>query len=152
MNPQSKLEELFIDLPEPAPDKGNAVGAVVSGKFLFVGGVLPFSEGRMQHQGRAGLEVRTDNARLAARMAGVYALALAKKELGSVDKIRRVVRTDCLIACGADFKDHAKIADGACELFVQIFGENGKCTRNAAGVINLPQNSCVELSVIFEIR
>lgn len=152
MSHESKLNELFVDLPEPAPDAGNSRACVVVDKLLCVGGILPFSEGRIQHTGRVGVEIRPDNAKLAARMAAVYALAVARKELGSLDKVRRVVSTEGFVACGADFKDHAKVIDGACELFVHIFGNNGKGTRTAVGAFSLPQNACVELSVVFEIR
>lgn len=153
MNYDDKLEELFIDLPEPPQDIGSAVSAVQIGKFLHIGGTLPFSEGRVQYPGRVGVEVRLDNARLAARSAAVMVLAQARRALdGTLNNIRRVVKMDGFVACGADFKDHLKIVDGASELFVQIFGTNGKHIRTVAGAPSLPQNACVELSVVFEIK
>ena len=153
MDFDDKLEELFIDLPEPPPDKGAAVGAATVGKLLAVGGVLPFAEGKIQHPGRAGVEVRVDNARLAARFAAVMALALARRELGgSLAKIKRVARVEGFVACGADFRDHAKVIDGAGELFVQVFGPQGKHVRTAVGVASLPQNACVMLAVTFELK
>ncbi len=147
-----KLEELFIDLPEPAPDRGNAVAAMKVGKLLHVGGVLPFAEGRLQFPGRAGVEVRLDNARMAARTAAVQMLAIVARELGSIDKVRRVVRLDGLVASGADFSDHEKVVDGASELFVQLFGPFGKHVRTAAGAASLPRGACVQLSAVFEVK
>lgn len=153
MDYQEKLDELFIDLPEPKAETGNELGAVVSGKLLFVSGALPFAEGKIQHPGRVGIEVRLDNAKNAARIAGVYSIALAKRALGGkLEKIKRVVKVEGFVASGAEFKDHSKVVDGASELFVQIFGPAGKHARTAVGVASLPNNACVEISVMFEIR
>lgn len=153
MSFDKKLEELFIDLPEPPEDRGNTVGAVSAGRLLHVGGVLPFAEGRLQYPGRVGVEVRPDNARLAARAAALQALAIVRRELGgSLDRVRRVVRVDGFVACGADFRDHSKVIDGASELFNQIFGPFGKHIRTAVGASSLPNNSCVEISVVFEVK
>jgi enamine deaminase RidA (YjgF/YER057c/UK114 family) len=148
-----KLEELFIDLPEPPADVGNALGAVRVGKMIHVAGTLPLAGGRIQYPGRVGIEVRIDNARLAARAAGMLALALVRRELGgTLNRVRRVVRVDGYVACGADFGDQAKVVDGASELFVQVFGPFGKHVRTAVGVASLPRNACVEISAVFEVK
>ena len=153
MDFDDKLEELFIDLPEPAADVGPTVSAAVVGKTLHVGGVLPFSEGRIQYPGRVGVEVRLDNAKMAARFAAVMALAVARRELGGTfSKVRRVVRVEGFVACGADFRDHGKVIDGASELFAQVFGPGGKHVRTAVGVASLPQGACVEIAVTFELK
>lgn len=153
MNYDERLDELFIDIPEPPPDIGNSLGAIQTGKYLHIGGTLPFSEGRIQYPGRVGVDLRLDNAKLAARSAAVMTLAYAKRELGgSINKIRRVVRVDGFVACGADYKDHLKVLDGASELFAQVFGPNGKHIRTAVGAPSLPHNACVELSVVFEVK
>lgn len=153
MNYDDKLEELFIDLPEPPTETGSAVAAAQSGKLLYVGGVLPFAEGRIQFPGRVGVEVKLDSAKLAARTAGVLVLAIARKALGgTLNNIRRVVRVDGYVAASGDFRDHGKAIEGAGELFAQIFGLNGKHVRNAIGCASLPQNACIELSVIFEVK
>lgn len=153
MNFDDKLEEFFIDLPEPAEDIGFSISAVRTGKYIEIGGVLPFAEGKVQSQGKAGIEVRTDMARLAARTAAVMVLAIAAKELGgSIRKIRQVVSVNVQIACGADYKEHDKVADGASELFNQIFGPFGKHIRTVSGVSSLPKNACVQISVKFELK
>ncbi|MFH1829714.1 MAG: RidA family protein [Pseudomonadota bacterium] len=153
MNYDDKLEELFIDLPEPPPHKGNTVGIIKTGNLLLVCGVLPLLSGKVQNPGRVGIEVRLDNAKLSARTAAVMALAYARDELGgTLNKIKRVIRVDGYVACGADFKDHAKVVDGASELYAQIFGKFGKHVRNSVGASSLPDNSCVELSVVFEVK
>lgn len=153
MDFDKKLEELFIDLPEPPEDLGGVVGTVQMDKLMYVGCALPLAEGRIQFPGRVGIEVRLDNARLAARTAALQVLAYAKRELGgTLNKVRRVVKVDGFVACGADFRDQQKVIDGASELFTQIFGQFGRHVRTAVGVASLPQNACVELSVIFEVK
>lgn len=153
MGIQKKLEQLFIDLPEPPLETGNFAGAARSGNLLFVGGVLPYAEGHLQFPGRVGVEVRLDNARLAARMAAVMALAEAKRGLdGSLDRVLRPVRVTGFVASGVDFRDHKKVLDGAGELYAQLFGAKAKPVCVAVGVSSLPNNSCVELEVVFEIK
>lgn len=153
MDFDDKLDELFIDLPEPPADLGPSVAAVTVGKLLIVGGALPLAEGRIQFPGRVGIEVRTDSAKLAARTAAVMALSLARRELGgTLSKIRRIVRVDAFVAAGVDFRDHAKVADGAGELFAQVFGNHGRHVRAVVGVSSLPQQACVELMVTFELK
>lgn len=153
MDFDEKLDELFIDLPEPPPDLGPTMAATTIGKTLIVGGALPFSEGRIQYPGRVGIEVRLDNARFAARAAAIMALAIARRELGgTLGKIRRIVRVDGFVAASVDLKDHAKVIDGASELFGQVFGVYGKHVRSVVGVASLPQQACVELAVTFELK
>lgn len=153
MNFDDRLNELFIDLPEPPEDIGHTVSIMQVGKLLHVGGVLPLAEGKIQFPGKAGIEVRLDVAKLVARTAAVLLLAIVNRELGgSLKRVRRLVRLDGFVACGADFKEHAKVLDGASELFTQIFGPFGKHVRTAVGVISLPNNACVELSAVFEVK
>jgi enamine deaminase RidA (YjgF/YER057c/UK114 family) len=153
MNFDEKLEELFIDMTEPPLDKGSTVGAIKVGKLLYVNGVLPFESGRIKFPGRAGVEVKVDNAKLAARTAGVMVLSYAMNELGgTLKKIKRIVKVDGYVACGADFEHHARVIDGATELFTQIFGPYAKHARTIVGVSSLPKNACVELSVTFELK
>lgn len=153
MDFDQKLQELFIDLPEPATPAPGQVWALQVGKLLHVAGALPFSEGRIQHPGRAGVDNKLDTAKLTARLAAIQALAMASQELGgSLSKIRRIVRVDGYVACGADFRDHVKVIEGAGELFLQVFGPAGKHVRNAVGAMSLPGNACVQLAVTFELK
>jgi enamine deaminase RidA (YjgF/YER057c/UK114 family) len=153
MDFDEKLDELFIDLPEPQGDVGSFTSALLTGKQLYVGSVLPFAEGRIQMPGKVGIEIRLDMAKLAARTAAVLMLATVNKELGgTLNKVKRVLKLDGYVASAADFKDHLKVIDGASDLFAQIFGQNGKPVRTAIGVTSLPNNACVMLSAIFEIR
>lgn len=153
MNFDEKLAELFIDLPEPPTEPAGQVWSLQVGKLLHVAGALPFSEGRIQHPGRAGIDNKLDTARLAARLAAIQALAMASRELGgSLSKIRRVVRVDGYVACGADFRDHGKVIEGASDLLMQVFGPMGKHLRSAVGAVSLPGNACVQLAMTFEVK
>jgi enamine deaminase RidA (YjgF/YER057c/UK114 family) len=153
MNFDEKLEELFIDLTEPPEDLGNTVCAFISGKHLMVRGVFPYASGRLQFPGRVGVEVKLDNAKLAARTAAMMVLSYAMRELGgSLGKIRRVMEMTAYVACGADFRDHVRVVDGASELFAQVFGKYGKHARTIAGVSSLPGGASIELSVTFELK
>lgn len=152
MNFDEKIEDLFIELPEPPSPHGKGVNAVKTGKLLYIGGILPRSEGRMM-AGRVGVDVRLDTAVAAARVAGLFALSALKAELGgTLNKVRRIVQISAAVASGSDFKDHFKVLDGASDLFVQIFGMSGKHTRFVTGVMSLPQNATIELSMIVEVK
>jgi len=152
MNYDDKLEDLFIELPEPPSPLGKGVNAVHAGKLIYIDGILPRLEGRFL-TGRAGVDIRLDNAVQAARAATMFALAVLKAELGgTLNKVKRIINLSALIASGSDFKDHFKVLDGASDLLIQIFGPNGKHTRSAAGVMSLPQNATIELSMIVEVK
>ena len=153
MNFDTKLDQLYIDLPEPPPTMGAVAHVVRAGKLLFVSGVLPRAEGGKIMTGRAGVEVRLDAAKAAAHASTVMALAMLAQELGgSLTSIKRIVQISLAVACGADFKDHLKVADATGELLQQIFGAAGKSARSAIGATSLPEGATVELSMIVEIK
>lgn len=153
MDFDAKLDELYIDLPEIADERGFTVTSVLSGKELIIGGVLPMADGRMHNPGRLCVDVRLDGGRSAARAATICALSIASAALGgSLNKIKRVVRLDGAIAASGDFKDHEKVLDGASELLVQIFGSAGKHIRTAIGAASLPRGASVQISIIFEVK
>jgi enamine deaminase RidA (YjgF/YER057c/UK114 family) len=147
-----RLDEYYIDLPEPLSPQGTAVNAVRTGKLLHIGGVPPLSEGRMI-KGRVGVEVRTDMAGKAARAAAMNALAILRSELGgTLNKVKRIVQLQAMIACGTEFSEHLRVLDAASDLIVQIFGPSGKHSRIATGAISLPGNAVVQLSMIVEVK
>lgn len=129
-----KLNELFIDLPQPPEPATGTAHAVQVGKLLYISGVLPLAEGKIQSKGRVGLEVRLDNGKLAARIAGVNALAVIATECGgTLNKVKRVIEVTGFVAAGGEFRQHFKVLDGATELFNQVFGPAGKHARSAVG-------------------
>ena len=152
MNFDERLDELFLDLPEPPQAVGSHVNAVRAGKFLYISGVLPRSEGKMM-TGRAGVEIRLDTACNAARAAAMVALSIMRSELdGTLNKVKRIAEISVFVASSADFKDHFKVLGAVGELMVKIFGPSGKAVRKASGAASLPENATVELSMIVELK
>ncbi len=153
MDFDEKLADLFIDLAEPPTPASGTAHAVQSGKLLYISGVLPISEGKIAAKGRVGLEVRPDNAKLAARTAAVNALAIIMAECqGTLNKVKRIVNVTGYVSSGGDFRQHNKVLDGVAELFSQVFGPAGKHARNAVGCTGLPNDACIQLSLIVELK
>lgn len=153
MDFDKKLEELFIDLPEPPLTAPGAAHAVQTGKLLYISGVLPYSEGKIQGKGRVGLEVSPDNAKRAAKTAAINALSIISSVSGgSLNKVKKIIQVNGYIASGGDFRQHFKILDGVSEFFSQVFGASGTHTRNAIGCSCLPHDACIELSLIVEMK
>ena len=152
MNFEKKIEELFIELPQvPKPLRG-VVSAVQAGKILYVGGLLPFWDGKMAFKGRLGIEVSPDQGMMAARYALMHGLSAIKTALGSLNKVEKMVQLTGFLATGGEFKEHERVLDAASNLLYDIFGPAGKHTRNIVGVASLPQNACLELALILEVK
>lgn len=151
MDFEKKLAELFIDLPEIPSPTGVVVPADTfhsAGKILHVGGQLPYVSGKMSFKGRLGVEVSPDQGKLAARHALLMALSALRQELGSLNKVQKIIQLTGFIAAGGDFQDHDRVLDGASALLEEIFGAAGKHTRIAVGVNSLPKGACVELALL----
>lgn len=152
MNFEERADELFLDFPEkPGIDKTFSNISKV-GKLIYLSGQLPYSEGRLSHKGRVGLELTLDAGRSAARTATVQALGVLRGELKSLNKIKRIVHLDLYIATGAEFKDHKKVLMGSSDLLQEIFGSCGKSSANVAGVASLPEGAPVQLAMIVEVK
>ena len=114
-------------------------------------GTLPVEKGTPMFLGRIGDELSVEDGRRATRLAALNALALAKEHLGSLDRVRRVVRLGISLVTTPEFREHPKVADAASELMVDIFGADKTSTRLVYGVASLPVGVCVVLESIFEI-
>lgn len=125
--------------------------AVQADNLLFLTGMLPLKGREPQFIGKLGKELNAGEGREAARMAALNALAVARKHLGSLDKIKRIVRTSFFLAVSNDFIDHPNVADGASELFRDVFGADRLSVRSVVGVMSLPLNTPVEIEVTFEV-
>jgi enamine deaminase RidA (YjgF/YER057c/UK114 family) len=148
---EQRLKELGIKLsPGPEPF-GAYMEAVQTGNLLFLSGMLP-TEGRAaKFIGRVGAEVDAETARTAARLAALNALAVARQHLGSLDRIKRIVRLGVTVATAGDVRDHPRVADGASELLQDIFGKEKNPCRLVFGAASLPLGTPVELELIFEV-
>ena len=119
--------------------------------MLFLSGTLPLEGGVPKFQGRIGAELSIEDGRDAARLAALNALALARQHLGSLDKVTRVVRLTVSLATTPEFRDHAKVADGASELLASVFGADKTSTRMVAGVASLPAGVPVVVEVVLAV-
>jgi len=148
---EQRLKDLGIELPAPPEPFGTYVEAVQTGNLLFLTGMLP-TEGRAaKFVGRIGAELDVEAGRKAARLAALNVLAVARKHLGSLDKVTRIVRLGVSIATSGDVRDQPKVADGASELLQDVFGKEKNPCRLVYGVASLPLGTPVELEVIFEV-
>ena len=145
------MKELGIELPTPPEPFGIYAEAVRTGNLLFLTGMLP-TEGRgPKFIGRVGAELDIESGRKAARLAALNALAVAKQHLGSLDKVKRIVRLGVVVATSGDVREHPKVADGASELLQDVFGNSKNPSRLVYGVASLPLGAPVELELIFEV-
>lgn len=148
---EQRLAELGISLP-PAPSPlGAYVGAVQVGNLLFLSGTLPSEGGVPKFLGKLGGELSIADGRNATRLAALNALALAKRHLGSLDKVTRVVRLTVSLVTTPEFRDHAKVADGASELLAEIFGPERASTRMVSGVTSLPAGASAVVEMLLSI-
>lgn len=146
-----RLKELGIALP-PAP---KAVGAYVPcvrhGDLLFLSGQIPLRDGQVQFVGPIGFERTLEQGQEAARICALNAIAIAAEAAGGIDRIKRVVKVVVYVASHKGFTDQHKIANGASDLLVSIFGEAGRHARAAVGVAELPLNASVEVDITFAV-
>jgi enamine deaminase RidA (YjgF/YER057c/UK114 family) len=148
---EQRLKELDIKLPAPPEPFGTYVEAVQTGNLLFLSGMLPTEGREAKVIGRLGAELDVEAARKAAHLAALNVLAVARKHLGSLNKVTRVVRLGVSVATVGDIRDQPKVADAASQLLQDIFGKEKSPCRLVYGVASLPLGTPVELEVIFEV-
>lgn len=147
-----RLKELGIILPTPPRPVAAYVPAVRTGNLLFISGQLPSVDGKVQYTGKVPSEVSPDDAYAAARLAALNALAVAQSELGSLDRVTRVVRVTGHVASAPGFTGQPAVVNGASELLGELFGERGRHSRAALGAAELPLGACVEVEMILEVE
>lgn len=137
----------------PAPEpKGIYKPCLIDGKYLYVSGHGPVNEDESLIVGRVGTDLDSDQAKLAARQVGLTILASIKVQIGSLDKVKRVIKLLGMLNCTPDFERHPFVINGCSELFVEIWGkENGVGVRSAVGMGSLPNNIPVEIEALFEL-
>ena len=148
---EQRLKELGIKLPTPPEPFGIYAEAVQAGNLLFLTGMLPTEGGAAKFIGRVGAELDVAAGCSAAQLAALNALAVARQHLGSLDKVRRIVKLAVAVATSGDVREHPKVADGASELLQDVFGKDKNPTRLVYGVASLPLGTPVELEVLFEV-
>ena len=148
---EQRLKELGIKLPPPPEPFGTYVEAVQTGNLLFLSGMLATEGHAAKIIVRVGAELDVAAGRMAAYLAALNVLAVARQHLGSLDKVTRIVRLGVSVATSGDIRDQPKIADAASELLRDVFGNDKSPCRLVYGVASLPLGTPVELEVIFEV-
>ena len=146
MTIEARLAELGITLPGAPAPAANYVPFVISGKMLFVSGQISAQKGRL------GDDLSVAQGAEAARGCGLSLLAQAKAALGSLDRIKRVVRLGGFVCSTPEFTDQPEVIDGCSNLMVEVFGDKGRHARAAVSVPALPRGVAVEIDAIFEIE
>lgn len=147
---ESRLAALGITLPEVPAPLAAYVNCVRTGNLLFLSGGLSIDADR-KITGRVPVDVAVEDAVLAARIAILNRLAVIQSEIGSLDKVTRIVTLNGYVNSAPDFYEHPKIINGASELLIQIFGDKGRHSRTALGVSALPLNCTVEINLVVEV-
>ena len=153
MSAEKKLKELNLDLGTVSAPVANYVNAVRTGNLLYLAGKgpRPGKDGR-RPKGKVGRDYTVEEAYQHARTVGLDLLAVMRQELGSLDKVRRVVKVLGMVNASPEFEDHPKVINGCSDLFVQVLGEKGKHARSAVGMGSLPMGIPVEIEVIVEVE
>jgi enamine deaminase RidA (YjgF/YER057c/UK114 family) len=149
--PEERLEQLGVSLPSPAVPVAAYVPCVRTGNLVFVSGQVPVVDGKPTHLGRLGEGVGLQDGRAAARTCAINVIAALKVELGELSRVRRVVKLTGFVASTPDFTDQPKVANGASELFGEVFGDAGRHARAAVGVAALPLGVPVEVEAIVKV-
>lgn len=151
MTPAENLVKLGIVLPRAAAPAANYVPAVIHGGLLHVSGQIPFDEDGALIRGRLGETMTTKEGEAAARRCGIGVLAQVEAALGSLDRVRRVIKLGVFVSSTVDFVDQPKVANGASDLMVAVFGEAGRHARSAVGVAVLPLGVAVEVDAVVAV-
>jgi len=146
---EEKLKTLGVTLPNPPTPAGSYVPAIKTGNLLFISGQIPMEDGKVIFTGKVTNE-NIETAKKSAKMCAINLLAQMKRELGSLDKVTKIVRISGFVNSDPEFYQHPKIINAASDLFFEIFGDKGKHSRIAVGVSCLPLNSMTEIDAIVE--
>lgn len=149
---EAKIKELGLTLPEVPKPVASYIPTLIVSDLLFTSGTLPMKEGKVAYLGKVGEGENTiETGYEASKLAVLNSLSAVKNALGSLSKIKRVVKVTGFVNSAKGFTDQPKVINGASDLLVKIFGENGKHTRSAVGIAELPLNSLVEIEFIYQV-
>ena len=152
MSADQRLNALGVELPEAPAPAGVYKPIVVTGNMAYVSGHGPLKTDGSMTTGRVGTETDLEGGKESARQTGLAILATLKANLGSLDRVKRVVKVLGMVNAAPDFKDHPQVINGCSELFGEVWGpENGIGARSAVGMGSLPGNITTEIEVIFEL-
>ena len=151
MSAEARLDELGLTLPEVPTPVASYVNCVRTGNLLFLSGGLPVENGAIV-TGKVPDTISVESATASAKNIILNRLAVIRQEIGSLDKVRRIVNLQGFVNSAPDFPDHPKVINGASDLLLEIFGEAGKHSRIALGAAALPLHAAVEISLVVEVE
>lgn len=151
MSYEQKLIQLGLALPAPPKPVANYVPVVRTGDLLFLSGVLPSRDGQLIMTGKLGQNLSIEQGVEAARVAVLNGLSIIRREAGSLDRVKRIVKMVGHIASAPGFTDQPQVLNGASDLLVSLFGDAGRHARVAVGAVELPRQAPVEIELIVEL-
>src|SRR5215212_4493453 len=149
-NPETRLDELGIELPEAPAPAGAYIPATRAGNLVFTAGQLPFEAGELHLRGKVGDAISVDEAREAARLCAINALAAAAAQTGGLAGISRIVKVTGFVASAPGFNGQPEVINGASEFLDEVFGDAGLHARSAIGVAELSMDAPVEVELVVE--
>jgi enamine deaminase RidA (YjgF/YER057c/UK114 family) len=147
-----RLAALGLTLPVPPPPIANFVGAVTAGDLVFISGHGPYRDSEYRYLGKVDSEIPVDEAYQAARLTMINVLATLQAEIGSLDRVVKVVKLLGMVNSDPTFTSQPQVINGASDLLVELFGERGRHARSAVGMAGLPGGMSVEIEMIVQIR
>ena len=148
---ENRLEDLGYELPSVPEPAGSYVPATRAGSLLFTAGQLPFEKGRLPYTGKVGDDVSVEEAKVAARLCILNALAAVRAGAGSLENVSRVVKVTGYVASASGFNAQPEVMNGASDFLGEVFGEKGVHARSAVGVAELPLDAPVEVELVVEL-
>jgi enamine deaminase RidA (YjgF/YER057c/UK114 family) len=149
---EEKIKQMGITIPEPVKPLAAYIPAMQVGNLVMTSGQVPISSGAVKYQGKVGKDLTEEEGKEAAKLCAINCLSAVKSLIGSLDKIKRILKLTVFIASAEGFTAQPKVANGASEFIGEIFGEAGKHVRSAVGVSELPLNSAVEIEMTVEVK
>ncbi len=151
MSIEARIQDLNLALPEAPAAAGTYSPVIIVDNLAYVSGQGPVGADGKWLTGKIGEELTEEEGIAAARVVGLTMLATMKAQLGSLDRVKRIIKVLGMVNCTTDFKNHPKVINGFSDLMVEIWGENGRAARSAVGMGSLPGNIPVEVEAIVEL-
>jgi enamine deaminase RidA (YjgF/YER057c/UK114 family) len=151
MSAEARVKELGLEIPPPFKPAGQYVNTIRSGNLLFLAGHVPYRADGSIVRGKLGEDMDVNAGYEAGKLAALGALATLRDELGSLDKVTRIVRVYGVVNATPDFMLHTRVIDGTSDLLVEVFGDAGRHARLAVGVSSLPAGLALEIDLIAEV-
>ena len=151
MTIEEKLKELGIELKTPPSPVANYIPVQQTGNLIYLSGQGPRNESGDFISGKVGSDITAEEAYELARNTAINLVSAMKSYLGSLDKVKKIVKVFGMVNSTSDFTDHPKVINGCSDFFVEVFGDKGRHARSAVGLVSLPSDIAVEIEVVVEV-